>query len=461
MKRAPQGGRPGKGRPHNATGGNQRSPGIPLPAAPLRHIIGADDPDTSQPEKIDAPAASGKPLSGASNARAGGDARGASKPRRDMRPSRIAKPRRAEGRGRATDRKARSAGGTPRSNTGKPRSNTGTPQHNTATPQNNTDQGRRAARGPAQPERPGTAAAGAPPLRRQRRRFNRPPKHDSQTGESAASAKSSGPPVAPIALPTGPQRLQKVLAAAGVGSRRRCEELIVDGRIEVDRELVTVLGTRVDPATQEIRVDGTALSRPKRVYYVVNKPLGVVSTNYDPAGRSRVIDLVHAGGHRVYTVGRLDRTSEGLILVTNDGELANRLMHPRYGVAKTYLARVAGVPSDEVLEQLTGGVHLAEGTARAERVVVRSTHGQSALLEIVLREGRNREVRRILARVGHKVLELKRIAFGPLRLKDLEPGENRRLTTAELRDLRYAARLGSKEKSGKDDGGKEDQGKNA
>jgi len=252
-----------------------------------------------------------------------------------------------------------------------------------------------------------------------------------------------------------------VLAAAGVGSRRRCEELITDGRVEVDREIVTLLGTRVDPATQEIRVDGTALSRPKRVYYVVNKPLGVVSTNYDPDGRARVIDLVHAGGHRVYTVGRLDRTSEGLILVTNDGELANRLMHPRYGVAKTYLARVAGLPSDEVLAQLTAGVHLAEGTARADRVTVRSTHGQSALLEIVLREGRNREVRRILARVGHKVLELKRIAFGPLRLKDLEPGENRRLTTAELRDLRYAARLDSKEAGGQGSGGKKVKAKEA
>jgi 23S rRNA pseudouridine2605 synthase len=236
-----------------------------------------------------------------------------------------------------------------------------------------------------------------------------------------------------------------VLAAAGVGSRRRCEELIVDGRVEIDGQIVAQLGTRVDLDTQEIRVDGTAIPRTKRVYYVVNKPIGVVSTNYDPAGRSRVIDLVHAGGQRVYTVGRLDRTSEGLILVTNDGELANRLMHPRYGVEKTYLARVAGAPCDEVLEQLTTGVRLAEGTARAERVTVRSTHGQSALLEIVLREGRNREVRRVLARVGHKVLELKRIALGPLRLKDLEPGEVRRLTTGELRDLRRAARLGGKE----------------
>ena len=420
-KRAPQGGRPGKGRPRSTQGAKQQSPGIPLPAAPLRHIIGADDPDVTPPEKVDAAAATGKPHSGAGKARAAGGARTSGKPRREMRPSRIAQPRRAEGRGRAADRSAdrqvRTASGMPHA-------------------------------------KPAAGSASTPPLRRDRRRVVRRPKHDRQTGESGVAAKSSGPPVAPIALPTGPQRLQKVLAAAGVGSRRRCEELIVDGRVEVDREVVTVLGTRVDPATQEIRVDGTALSRPKRVYYVVNKPLGVVSTNYDPAGRSRVIDLVNAGGQRVYTVGRLDRTSEGLILVTNDGELANRLMHPRYGVAKTYLARVAGVPSDEVLEQLTAGVHLAEGPARADRVTVRSTHGQSALLEIVLREGRNREVRRMLARVGHKVLELKRIAFGPLRLKDLEPGENRRLTTAELRELRYAARLGSKEDGGKGSGGK-------
>ncbi|MGD9647857.1 MAG: pseudouridine synthase, partial [Pirellulales bacterium] len=272
----------------------------------------------------------------------------------------------------------------------------------------------------------GSTKPGSPPRRRPRKRFGRPPKQaESAPTETGTVTKSA----APIPIATGPQRLQKVLAAAGIGSRRRCEELIVDGRVEVDRQVVDQLGSRVDPDTQEISVDGVALPRTKRVYYLVNKPVGVVSTNYDPAGRSRVIDLVHAGGQRVYTVGRLDRTSEGLILVTNDGELANRLMHPRYGVEKTYLARVAGTPSDEVLEQLTTGVRLAEGIARAEQVTVRSTQAKSTLLEIVLREGRNREVRRILARVGHKVLELKRIALGPLRLKDLKPGEVRRLTT--------------------------------
>ena len=272
----------------------------------------------------------------------------------------------------------------------------------------------------------------------------RPKRPRRQFGQPSEVARTSVDR-SPIAAPSGPQRLQKVLAAAGVGSRRRCEELIADGRVEVDRQVVTQLGTRVDPGAQEIRVDGTVLPRARRVYYLVNKPIGVISTNYDPAGRTRVIDLVHAGGQRVYTVGRLDRNSEGLILVTNDGELANRLMHPRYGVEKTYLVRVAGAPSDEVLDQLTSGVRLAEGAARAERVTVRSARRQSTQLEIVLREGRNREVRRILARVGHKVLELKRIALGPLRLKDLEPGEVRQLTTAELRDLRRAARLLAKE----------------
>ncbi|MBX9792012.1 MAG: rRNA pseudouridine synthase [Pirellulales bacterium] len=292
--------------------------------------------------------------------------------------------------------------------------------------------------------RAGGHATGAAPPPTARPSAKKPKRPRRQFGQPSELARTSVER-APIAAPSGPQRLQKVLAAAGVGSRRRCEELIVDGRVEIDRQVVTQLGTRVDPGVQEIRVDGAVLPRARRVYYVVNKPVGVISTNYDPAGRTRVIDLVHAGGQRVYTVGRLDRNSEGLILVTNDGELANRLMHPRYGVEKTYLVRVAGAPSDEVLEQLTSGVRLAEGNARAERVTLRSARRQSTQLEIVLREGRNREVRRILARVGHKVLELKRIALGPLRLKDLEPGEVRQLTTAELRDLRRAARLVGKE----------------
>jgi len=240
--------------------------------------------------------------------------------------------------------------------------------------------------------------------------------------------------------PTEGERLQKVLAAAGLGSRRECEELITSGRVEVDRQVVMELGTRVKPEEQDIRVDGESLSMGRRVYYAVNKPRGVVSTNRDPSRRPRVIDLVASQHARLFPVGRLDLNSEGLILVTNDGELANRLTHPRYEVAKTYLVLVVGSPTPEVLAQLRRGVHLAEGMARAEEVVVKSHHKDSTWLEIVLREGRNREVRRLLARVGHKVVRLVRIAVGPVRLGKLAPGASRPLTHEEVRALRGAAK---------------------
>jgi 23S rRNA pseudouridine2605 synthase len=233
------------------------------------------------------------------------------------------------------------------------------------------------------------------------------------------------------------ERLQKVLAAAGLGSRRQCEELIETGRVEVDRKVVTELGSKADPRQQEIRVDGVVLPRPRLVHYVLNKPIGIVSTNADPAGRPRVIDLI-PGGQRLFTVGRLDISSEGLILVTNDGELANRLAHPRYGIEKTYYAEVAGVIEKEDLAKLQKGVYLAEGFAKVKHVKVKSQHKQSAVLEIVLDEGRNREIRRLLARIGHKVLRLKRVALGPLRLGDIEPGAHRPLTHDELRELRQA-----------------------
>lgn len=232
------------------------------------------------------------------------------------------------------------------------------------------------------------------------------------------------------------ERLQKVLAAAGLGSRRQCEELISTGRVEVDRQVVTELGTKVDPATAQIRVDGAPLPRPKLLYYAVNKPAGVLSTSRDPSGRPRVIDLVPAGDARLFAIGRLDLHSEGLILVTNDGELANVLTHPRYGVRKTYRVVVAGRPPREVIRQLLKGVHLAEGVARAERVAIKSSHKESTLLEMDLREGKNREIRRLLARVGHKVLRLTRIAVGPVRLGNLPSGAVRRLTREEVASLR-------------------------
>jgi 23S rRNA pseudouridine2605 synthase len=235
------------------------------------------------------------------------------------------------------------------------------------------------------------------------------------------------------------QRLQKALAAAGLGSRRQCEDLIREGRVEVDRRVVTELGTRVNPARQEIRVDGESLRSSKRLYFAVNKPVGVVSTNRDPSGRPRVIDLVPTE-QRVFAVGRLDRSSDGLILVTNDGEFANRITHPRYGVEKTYLVRVAGAPDQRKLARLKKGVHLAEGFARAQSIIVKKKHGHSTDLIIVLNEGRNREIRRILARVGHKVLTLKRIAVGPVKLGDLPVGGWRRLMPAEVEKLLLAAK---------------------
>jgi 23S rRNA pseudouridine2605 synthase len=230
--------------------------------------------------------------------------------------------------------------------------------------------------------------------------------------------------------------LQKVLAAAGIGSRRQCEELIRAGRIEVDGKVVTELGTRVDPSASKIRVDGEAIGSPERVYYAVNKPEGVVSTARDPAGRPRVVDLVPGDRARLFPVGRLDLYSEGLILLTNDGELANQLTHPRFGVAKTYRVQVAGEPSAEILDKLRRGVYLAEGMTRVDSVIVKTHHGKSTILEIVLSEGRNREIRRIMAKVGHKVMKLMRLAVGPVRLGKLGPGEYRRLTRAEVDALR-------------------------
>lgn len=230
------------------------------------------------------------------------------------------------------------------------------------------------------------------------------------------------------------QRLQKALAAAGYGSRRSCEQLILAGRVEVDREVVIELGTRVDIKRQEIRVDGEVLARPKLVYYLVNKPTGVVCTNRDPGSRMRVIDLV-PDGEQLFTVGRLDRSSEGLIIVTNDGDLSHRLAHPRFEVEKTYAVEVAGQLSQQELGRLRRGVHLAEAFAKATRITVKKILKHTTHLEIVLQEGRNREIRRMLARVGHKVMRLRRVRFGPLKLGSLPSGAVRVLSRQEVARL--------------------------
>lgn len=243
------------------------------------------------------------------------------------------------------------------------------------------------------------------------------------------------------------ERLQKVLAAAGLGSRRDCEQLITEGRVEVDGRVASELGVRVNPEQQEIRVDGTRIASPKRRYYLVNKPTGVVCTNHDPAGRTRVVDLVDSD-ERLFPIGRLDRSSEGMILLTNDGEFANRIAHPRYGVAKTYRVLVAGQPRPEDLQKLMKGVYLSDGVARATAVHVKKKHRESTELEIVLNEGKNREIRRVLARIGHKVLRLKRTAIGELKLGDLPTGAARRLTPQEVRALHRETEPGGSAKRG-------------
>jgi 23S rRNA pseudouridine2605 synthase len=248
-----------------------------------------------------------------------------------------------------------------------------------------------------------------------------------------------------LAHDDGRERLQKVLASAGVASRRECEQLILEGRVEVDRHVVTELGTRVDPQRQEVRVDGETLSRPRLVYFAVNKPLGVVSTARDPAGRPRVTDLMPPNAPRVFCVGRLDITSEGLILVTNDGELANGLTHPRHGVEKIYHVQVAGQVERDVLAQLHRGIHLAEGFAHVKHVRIKSRRKRSTILEMVLDEGRNREIRRLLARVGHKVQRLRRVAVGPVRLGDLPTGAVRPLTPKEIHGLERAVSRGRRD----------------
>jgi len=234
-------------------------------------------------------------------------------------------------------------------------------------------------------------------------------------------------------------RLQKVLAAAGVGSRRYCEEMIGAGRVEVDGEIVRRFGARVDPQTQVIRVDGRRIpAREDLVYLALNKPAGVLTSMSDPRGRPTIADYLGDRGERLFHVGRLDYDTEGLMLLTNDGELAHRLAHPSYGVLKTYLADVAGPLSRDLGRRLMTGVELDDGLATADRFRVVERAGQRALVEITLHEGRKHIVRRMLAEAGHPVSRLVRTQVGPVALGPLKPGTTRRLTTREIGEL-YAA----------------------
>jgi 23S rRNA pseudouridine2605 synthase len=247
------------------------------------------------------------------------------------------------------------------------------------------------------------------------------------------SEPSAGEPVAAPA-PTTPERLQKVLARAGYGSRRVCDELVADGRVTVNGE-VAHPGQRVDPGTDGIAVDGVPVAaRPDLVYYLLNKPAGYVSTASDPEGRPTVVELVPREP-RVFSVGRLDADTEGLIILTNDGELTQLLTHPRHGVPKTYLAEVDGVPTAGALRTLRRGVALDDGTTAPARAAVVAQRDGGAALELTIHEGRKRQVRRMCGAVGHPVRRLVRTRIGPLGDRSLGPGEWRALTVGEVRAL--------------------------
>lgn len=235
------------------------------------------------------------------------------------------------------------------------------------------------------------------------------------------------------AMPQG-ERLQKVLAERGWGSRRVCEDLISSGRVTVNGE-TAVLGRRVDTSNDMVEVDGVPIGvRPGLVYYLLNKPEGVITTAHDPQGRPTVVGLVPPEP-RVYPVGRLDLDTSGLLLLTNDGDLANRLAHPSHGVEKEYLAEVRGRPSSGVVRRLREGVELDDGRTAPARV----SQPDPGVLRITIHEGRNRQVRRMCEAVGYPVLRLVRVRIGPLRDASLAPGQWRELTTAEVRGLVEAA----------------------
>jgi 23S rRNA pseudouridine2605 synthase len=234
------------------------------------------------------------------------------------------------------------------------------------------------------------------------------------------------------------ERLQRALARAGLGSRRSCEELIRDGRVTVNGVRAT-LGDRVDPTRDRVEVDGSALVvDPGARYYALNKPVGVVTTLADPQGRRDLAGFLPEGP-RVVPVGRLDRDTEGLLLLTNDGELANRLTHPRYGVEKEYLAEVEGTPTARRLARIREGVVLEDGIARALEARREGSSGERGAVRLVMGEGRKREVRRLLAAVGLPVRRLVRVRVGPVRLGRLKPGEIRPLSSDEIRALSRAA----------------------
>lgn len=237
------------------------------------------------------------------------------------------------------------------------------------------------------------------------------------------------------------ERLQKIMANAGVASRRKCEQLILDGKVEVNGEVVTALGVKADPATDMIAVNGKPITaNANKVYAAFHKPKGVITSMSDPEGRKTVLDFVKGMGARVYPVGRLDYDTEGLLLLTNDGDLANMLMHPRHHVAKTYHATVKGIPHGDLLEKLREGIQLEDGMTQPAEVEYHDVdmERQSATISITIYEGRNRQVRRMFEVIGHPVVKLKRVQFGNIFLQGIPRGKFRNLTKSEVNELKMA-----------------------
>ena len=229
------------------------------------------------------------------------------------------------------------------------------------------------------------------------------------------------------------ERLQKILARAGIASRRAAEALILAGRVSVDGRVVTELGCRADAATSRILVDGKAIAAERKVYLLLNKPAGYITTLSDPQGRRRVTDLVKTIPERLFPVGRLDFDTEGALIMTNDGEFAHRILHPSFEVSRSYEALVRGLPDAATLARLASGIELEDGPTAPARVRLLRREKGRALVEIVIHEGRKRQVRRMFQAVGHPVLRLRRTAYGELRLGALPPGGYRLLEPAELR----------------------------
>lgn len=306
-------------------------------------------------------------------------------------------------------------------------------------------------RSPRQPRKPRGGAQGRPGTGGAKGRGGLAGQRGARSGARfAGTTKPSQPTKLPQRREAAPVdvhtpegvRLQKLLAAAGVGSRRVCENLITQGRVVVDGHVVTELGVRIDPKTQVVHVDGERINLDEeRVYLAFNKPKGVVTTMSDELGRVSISDFLGNREDRLFHVGRLDADTEGLLLLTNDGDLAHRLQHPAYGVLKTYLAQIPGPVARDMGKRLREGVELEDGPVTVDSFKIIDSQPGKALVEVVLHEGRKHVVRRMFEALGHPVISLVRTEVGPIRLADLKSGRTRRLNKAEVAALYKAAGL--------------------